>query len=194
MGFNVKRGLLVLVAAMAMAMAGCGSDESEMNIVGEPLDVNCSANQTGELLYGNSGNDVMKVVINGYDYGYIEPGQALRVNLDAGFQMTAYTIWRDGTTACSSATESIISCGSDSIICEAININKIPSNDIILPAQNGKVSFSHESHYTDCNLCHNGVPGKIEVSIPKDFYHGLCKNCHSDIGQGPTQCGGCHIQ
>ena len=188
--------LFSILFIIYLQMIGCASDENAMDIVGEPLSVNCAADQSGELLYGNSGNDVMKIVINGYDYGYIKPGQALRVNLDAGFQVTAYSIWRDGNIACSNATESIIQCGSDSIVCEAININKIPSDNIILPALNGKVTFSHESHYTDCSYCHDEVPaGKIKFTIlPKDFYHVLCKNCHINMGQGPTLCGGCHIK
>jgi hypothetical protein len=118
MGFNVKRGVVVVLAAMAIAGCG-GGGEGSSTVVGDAVDTNCSVHQTGELLYSNSGNDAMKVVINGLDYGVIKPGQTLRANLDAGFQSTVRSSWQDGSTACSTATVPIIGCQSQTIACNA---------------------------------------------------------------------------
>ncbi|MFA5517243.1 MAG: cytochrome c3 family protein [Desulfuromonadales bacterium] len=60
-------------------------------------------------------------------------------------------------------------------------------------AKNGTVTFDHKVHQEraggDCAKCHEGTPGKFEVS--KDFAHKTCKGCHAEMN-GPTKCGGCH--
>jgi hypothetical protein len=62
-------------------------------------------------------------------------------------------------------------------------------------AKNGNVTFDHKAHADkagDCAQCHEGTPGKIEIT--KDSAHGAaCKDCHTEKG-GPTKCGECHIK
>jgi hypothetical protein len=66
-------------------------------------------------------------------------------------------------------------------------------NDIVYPAKNGNIRFSHKGHSStlECRACHgDGAPAKI--LIDKNKAHALCKGCHSDRNAGPTRCGECH--
>lgn len=112
-----KKIIFTLTLIACLQLCGCGSEKST-DIVGEASDANCSANQTGELLYTNAGNAVMFVVIDGFDYGGISAGQTLRANLDAGFQVSARSFFQDGSTACSAATVPIVACRSQEIVCD----------------------------------------------------------------------------
>lgn len=57
------------------------------------------------------------------------------------------------------------------------------------------VSFKHKAHaeaLKDCTKCHaKAEGGKIE-GFGKDFAHKKCKDCHSEMQKGPTNCKGCH--
>jgi len=59
------------------------------------------------------------------------------------------------------------------------------------------VTFKHKAHaeaLKDCKKCHdNAAGGKIE-GFGKDFAHKKCKECHSDMKKGPTNCKGCHTK
>lgn len=116
-----KKIIFIAILIAYLQLCGCGGDDggTSSTVVGDAVDTNCSGNQTGELLYSNSGNNPMKVVINGLNYGIITPGQTLRANLDAGFQSTVSSFWQDGSTACSAATVPIIGCQSQTIACNA---------------------------------------------------------------------------
>lgn len=57
------------------------------------------------------------------------------------------------------------------------------------------VTFKHKAHaeaIKDCTKCHdNAAGGKIE-GFGRDFAHKKCKECHSEMKKGPTNCKGCH--
>lgn len=68
------------------------------------------------------------------------------------------------------------------------------ADTITLPAKNGDVTFNHKMHVeklSDCKLCHEKAPGKIE-GFGKDWAHKTCKGCHQEKSMGPTKCGECH--
>ena len=57
----------------------------------------------------------------------------------------------------------------------------------------GTITFNHKAHQEragDCAKCHEGTPGKFEVT--KDFGHKTCKGCHQEMKKGPTKCNDCH--
>jgi len=67
------------------------------------------------------------------------------------------------------------------------------ADTVVMKAKNGDVTFNHKAHsgMMECKTCHGeGTPGKMEMD--KDKAHALCKDCHSQKGQGPTKCGDCH--
>lgn len=58
------------------------------------------------------------------------------------------------------------------------------------------VSFNHKAHaeaLKDCKKCHGSeTGGKIE-GFGKDLAHKKgCKDCHTEMKKGPTNCKGCH--
>lgn len=59
------------------------------------------------------------------------------------------------------------------------------------------VSFKHKAHaeaLKDCTKCHaKATGGKIE-GFGKDVAHKQCKECHTDMKKGPTNCKGCHAK
>lgn len=60
------------------------------------------------------------------------------------------------------------------------------------------VSFNHKAHadaLKDCKKCHeNDAGGKI-AGFGKDLAHKkACKDCHSEMKKGPTNCKGCHTK
>jgi hypothetical protein len=59
------------------------------------------------------------------------------------------------------------------------------------------VSFKHKAHaeaIKDCTKCHaKAEGGKIE-GFGKDFAHKQCKECHTEMKKGPTNCKGCHTK
>lgn len=65
---------------------------------------------------------------------------------------------------------------------------------IILPAESGKVIFTHKKHQEavkDCRACHTSAPGKMRES--GDYRpHKLCIGCHVKQKSGPVNCVGCH--
>lgn len=65
--------------------------------------------------------------------------------------------------------------------------------DVVYPARNGNIRFSHKMHSgrLECRACHGpGEPGTIAIN--KDVAHRLCKGCHAEMKAGPTKCGECH--
>ncbi len=68
------------------------------------------------------------------------------------------------------------------------------ADTIVLKAKIGDVTFPHKMHQemlTDCKVCHEKEPGKIE-GFGKDSAHKLCKGCHEAKKQGPVKCYDCH--
>jgi hypothetical protein len=59
------------------------------------------------------------------------------------------------------------------------------------------VTFKHKAHseaLKDCTKCHEkATGGKIE-GFGKDWAHKKCKECHTDMKKGPTNCKGCHAK
>lgn len=60
------------------------------------------------------------------------------------------------------------------------------------------VSFKHKAHaeaIKDCTKCHaKAEGGKIE-GFGKDSAHKkACKDCHTEMKKGPTNCKGCHAK
>ena len=60
------------------------------------------------------------------------------------------------------------------------------------------VSFKHKVHadsINDCTKCHaKAEGGKIE-GFGKDSAHKkACKDCHTEMTKGPTNCKGCHTK
>ena len=77
-----------------------------------------------------------------------------------------------------------------------------PSKDtLIFPNSKGEVVFSHSKHLGslskgECLNCHKIDNPTIE-NIQSRFdnhrvAHSFCKNCHRELGKGPTECHQCH--
>jgi predicted CXXCH cytochrome family protein len=65
---------------------------------------------------------------------------------------------------------------------------------IVLPAESGKVIFTHRKHQEavkDCTACHMSAPGKMRNS-GQYRPHTLCIGCHEKKKSGPVNCVGCH--
>jgi hypothetical protein len=58
------------------------------------------------------------------------------------------------------------------------------------------VSFNHKAHaeaLKDCTKCHAKADGGKIAGFGKDLAHkAACKDCHSTMKKGPTNCKGCH--
>jgi hypothetical protein len=77
-----------------------------------------------------------------------------------------------------------------------------PAKDLLMfPNSKGEVVFSHSKHLKslkkdECILCHRIENPTLET-IQTRFEnhrvaHMFCKNCHRDLGKGPTECHQCH--
>ncbi|MDD2852337.1 MAG: cytochrome c3 family protein [Desulfuromonadaceae bacterium] len=59
------------------------------------------------------------------------------------------------------------------------------------------VSFKHKAHaeaLKDCTKCHAKADGGKIEGFGKDFAHKKCKECHTEMKKGPTNCKGCHAK
>jgi len=59
------------------------------------------------------------------------------------------------------------------------------------------VTFNHKAHaeaLKDCKKCHETADGGKIAGFGKDIAHKLCKECHSGMKKGPTNCKGCHTR
>lgn len=59
------------------------------------------------------------------------------------------------------------------------------------------VSFNHKAHaeaLKDCTKCHASAQGGKIEGFGKAFAHKTCKDCHSEMKKGPTNCKGCHTK
>lgn len=59
------------------------------------------------------------------------------------------------------------------------------------------VTFKHKAHseaLKDCKKCHETAAGGKIADFGKDYAHKKCKDCHSEMKQGPTSCKGCHTK
>ena len=71
------------------------------------------------------------------------------------------------------------------------------------------VTFDHAKHAEsiDCMKCHHSAASKEEIkscfachgadeAAPsvKDAFHKSCKDCHKEMGKGPTKCKECHAE
>jgi hypothetical protein len=59
------------------------------------------------------------------------------------------------------------------------------------------VSFKHKAHaeaLKDCKKCHDKAEGGKIEGFGKDYAHKKCKECHTDMKKGPTNCKGCHTK
>lgn len=60
------------------------------------------------------------------------------------------------------------------------------------------VSFNHKKHseaLVDCKKCHESAEGGKIAGFGKDLAHKKgCKDCHSEMKKGPTNCKGCHTK
>ena len=58
------------------------------------------------------------------------------------------------------------------------------------------VHFNHKAHaeaLKDCKKCHESSEGGKIAGFGKDLAHKkACKDCHSEMKKGPTNCKGCH--
>lgn len=74
-------------------------------------------------------------------------------------------------------------------------VERIPPRLVVLKtAYYGVVTVSHAAHLerrTHCRACHgSGVAGRIDFTPA--LAHDRCRNCHLQVGGGPTTCKGCH--
>jgi hypothetical protein len=56
-------------------------------------------------------------------------------------------------------------------------------------------TFTHKAHadiVKDCKKCHEKVEGGKIAGFGKDLAHKQCKDCHTEMKKGPTNCKGCH--
>lgn len=60
------------------------------------------------------------------------------------------------------------------------------------------VSFKHKAHadfINDCMKCHEKIEGGKLDGFGKELAHKkACKDCHSEMQKGPTNCKGCHTK
>jgi cytochrome c553 len=60
------------------------------------------------------------------------------------------------------------------------------------------VSFNHKAHgeaLKDCTKCHEKADGGKIAGFGKDLAHKkVCKDCHTEMKKGPTNCKGCHTK
>ena len=60
------------------------------------------------------------------------------------------------------------------------------------------VSFKHKAHaeaVNDCTKCHDKADGGKIAGFGKDSAHKkACKDCHTEMKKGPTNCKGCHTK
>ncbi len=60
------------------------------------------------------------------------------------------------------------------------------------------VPFNHKAHsevLKDCTKCHEKAEGGKIAGFGKDSAHkAACKDCHSEMKKGPTNCKGCHTK
>jgi len=59
------------------------------------------------------------------------------------------------------------------------------------------VSFKHKAHseaLKDCTKCHAAAEGGKIAGFGKDTAHKTCKDCHTEMKKGPTNCKGCHTK
>ena len=60
------------------------------------------------------------------------------------------------------------------------------------------VSFNHKVHaenLKDCIKCHESAEGGKIAGFGKDLAHSkVCKDCHTEMKKGPTNCKGCHTK
>ena len=60
------------------------------------------------------------------------------------------------------------------------------------------VSFKHKVHadqIKDCTKCHDKADGGKIADFGKDSAHKkACKDCHTEMKKGPTNCKGCHTK
>ncbi len=59
------------------------------------------------------------------------------------------------------------------------------------------VSFNHKAHaelLKDCTKCHAKAEGGKIAGFGKDLAHKTCKDCHTEMKKGPTNCKGCHAK
>ena len=59
------------------------------------------------------------------------------------------------------------------------------------------VSFNHKAHaelIKDCTKCHAKAEGGKIAGFGKDLAHKTCKDCHTEMKKGPTNCKGCHAK
>jgi hypothetical protein len=59
------------------------------------------------------------------------------------------------------------------------------------------VTFNHKAHaeaLKDCKKCHEKAEGGKIEGFGKDFAHKTCKDCHTEMKKGPTNCKGCHTK
>ena len=57
------------------------------------------------------------------------------------------------------------------------------------------VSFKHKAHadaLKNCTKCHEKAAGGKIAGFGKDSAHKTCKECHTEMKKGPTNCKGCH--
>jgi predicted CXXCH cytochrome family protein len=67
------------------------------------------------------------------------------------------------------------------------------TREIVLQASYGNITFPHGMHAEayECSICH-GEATPAAFGITKEIAHKLCKDCHKELGSGPTACTGCH--
>lgn len=63
----------------------------------------------------------------------------------------------------------------------------------------GNVTFNHKAHEAYAGGCNNaachGDAAPAKIAVDKDTAHkALCKNCHKEMGKGPTGCNDCHVK
>lgn len=60
------------------------------------------------------------------------------------------------------------------------------------------VTFNHKAHgdaLKDCTKCHEKAEGGKIAGFGKDLAHKkACKDCHTELKKGPTNCKGCHAK
>jgi hypothetical protein len=60
------------------------------------------------------------------------------------------------------------------------------------------VTFNHKAHaenLKDCKKCHENAEGGKIAGFGKDAAHKkACKDCHTEMKKGPTNCKGCHTK
>lgn len=113
----MTKTLIVVLIALA---SGCGGDDSFTSTPETTPEEKaaCETNVTGRITLMNGATQVETVALNGIDYGKINTGASIDVDLPPG-EYSVQFYWLDGSQACTQGMVTISVCSTQSLVCPA---------------------------------------------------------------------------